>query len=96
VHPAPDLAIEIDISHRSVEREPIYAGLGVKELWRFAGDRLDIFHLASSGKYVSSAASLAFPFLPMTGFTQFVLRRTEKDQLKVLREFQQWVRQLPG
>jgi hypothetical protein len=32
----------------------------------------------------------------MTAFMDFVLRRTEKDQLKVLSEFQQWVGQLPG
>src|SRR4051812_24072864 len=33
-HPPPDLAIEVDITSRSIDREPIYAALGVRELWR--------------------------------------------------------------
>ena len=39
--PPPDLAIEIELTHRSVNRERIYAGLGVPGLWRFDGERAD-------------------------------------------------------
>jgi Uma2 family endonuclease len=96
IHPPPDLAIEIDITHRSIPRDPIYAALGVKELWRFEAKGLKILHLSATGKYVVRERSIAFPFLPMQDFSRFVLRMRDKDQLKVLREFRQWVRSLPA
>ncbi len=37
IDPPPDLAIEVDIMSRSVARQPIYAALGIPELWRFDG-----------------------------------------------------------
>jgi Uma2 family endonuclease len=91
IHQPPDLAIEIDITRRSIDREPIYAGLGVPELWRFDGKRLHVLHLTARKKYVRRARSLSFPFLPMADFEKFVLRIKDKDQIRVLREFRQWV-----
>jgi Uma2 family endonuclease len=38
--PPPDLVVEIDITHRAVNRKRIYAALGVPELWSFDGERL--------------------------------------------------------
>src|SRR5207248_563943 len=60
-HPPPDLAIEVDITSRSIEREPIYAALGVPELWRWDGARLECLHLTGD-HYVIRKHSLAFPF----------------------------------
>ena len=34
--PPPDLVIEVDVTHSSVPRMPIYAALGVPEVWRLA------------------------------------------------------------
>jgi len=96
VDPVPDLALEIDITHRSVPREPIYAALGVPELWRFDGKLLSVLHLSPNGKYVKRARSLTFPFIPMAEFTKFVLRLRDKDQIRVLREFRNWLAKLPS
>ncbi len=93
VHHSPDLAVEIDVTHRSVPREPIYAALRVPELWRFDGSELQVLHLIR-GRYVQRSKSLTFPFLPMTEFGDFVCGMREKNQLKVVREFRQWVRSL--
>ena len=43
--PAPELVIEIDISHGSLDKLPVYAGLGVVEMWRYDGQRLRIYRL---------------------------------------------------
>src|SRR5205085_6121234 len=43
--PPPELVVEIDITHRSVEREPIYAALGVPEIWRWDGTKLECLEL---------------------------------------------------
>jgi Uma2 family endonuclease len=95
IDPPPDLAIEIDITHRSIPRQPIYAALGVPELWRFDGLRLHVLRLSPAGQYEPAQASGVFPFLPMARFEQFLLRLRFEEQTAVLREFRDWVRTLP-
>lgn len=95
IHPAPDLAIEIDITSRSIPRQPIYAALGVPELWRFDGRSIQVLKLGADGQYVAIARSELFPFLPLEAFGQFVSRMLDEDQTAVVIEFQEWVRELP-
>lgn len=94
VDPPPDLVIEVDITSKSVPKEPIYASLGVAELWRFDGSRLAVL-LLRNRKYRPAPASLAFPFLPMDRFQTFAQRLASERQPKVLREFRAWVKRLP-
>lgn len=94
VHPAPDLAVEIDITNRSVKRQPIYALLGVPELWRFDGSRLTVLLLSKGQTYEPSASSTAFPFLPVEQFEAFVRRMIAEDQMTVQLEFQAWAKTL--
>ena len=42
IDPPPDLAIEIDITSSSLNRQSIYASLGVPEIWRFDGESLRV------------------------------------------------------
>jgi Uma2 family endonuclease len=93
VYPPPDLAIEVDITSRSIPREPIYAGLGVPELWRFDGSLLRVLRL-DNGVYREVEKSDAFPFLPMEQFSRFVRRMMDEEQTSVVREFRRWVRGL--
>jgi len=96
VHPPPDLAIEVDLTSRSISRQPIYAALGVPELWRFGPGRVQVLRLSSNGKYEERDTSDAFPFLPIREFISFVQRMESEPQRAVLREFREWVRTLPG
>jgi Uma2 family endonuclease len=90
-NPPPDLAIEIDITSRSIPRQPIYAALGVRELWRFDGTRLIVLHLDPGGRYIEQSASQIFPFLPLDGFNTFLKRfETEKNNA-VVEAFRKWV-----
>ena len=92
--PPPDLAVEVDITRRSLKRQPVYAALGVPELWRWDGKRLTVLVLVD-GRYEPREQSLAFPFLPMDRFQQFLQRiREGAEDLTVLADFQQWVRTL--
>jgi Uma2 family endonuclease len=95
INPPPDLAVEIDIAHRSIERQPIYAALGVPELWRYDGSTLRIMHL-KRGKYIGRATSRTFPFLPIRKFSKFIPRMLEADQVRVVREFRAWLAKLPS
>lgn len=89
--PPPELAVEIDVTHRSVPREPIYAALGVPELWRFDGARLQCLHL--KGKvYLVRKMSLAFPFLEPSLLKQFIDMLDTCSETSILKAFVEWVR----
>jgi Uma2 family endonuclease len=94
VDPPPDLAVEVDITSRSIKREPIYRALGVPELWRFRANRLAVRLLGPDKTYLPSGVSAAFPFLPLAIFEAFLLRMEHEEQTSVLREFRDWVRTL--
>jgi Uma2 family endonuclease len=94
-HRPPDLWVEVDLLNSSVPREPIYARLGVPEVWRYSGGRLAVRLLNAEGVYVDSVTSRAFPFLPMAEFAAFIPKMLEGDETQVLLEFVEWVRNTP-
>jgi len=94
--PAPELVVEIDITHRSVGREPIYAGLGVPEIWRRDGTRLECLELVGR-EYRPRKMSLAFPFLAPGELTRFVRMWNREGENAIVRKFREWVRgELPN
>ncbi len=62
INPPPDLAIEIDISNPSLPRLPIYAALGVPEVWQFDGENFKILGLFA-GAYTAQGQSQALPIV---------------------------------
>ncbi|HZK79447.1 MAG TPA: Uma2 family endonuclease [Humisphaera sp.] len=91
-YPPPDLAIEIDVSRRSIPKEPIYARLGVPEIWRYDGRRLSVLVLIEDGTCKGVETSLIFPFLPIDQFVRFVHRMIAEEPNGVIREFRKWAR----
>jgi Uma2 family endonuclease len=89
--PPPDLAVEIDITTESLNRLPTYRNLGVPEIWRYDGKKLEFLHLNESG-YAEFATSRAFPFLAPTDVERFLEKSLNEGQSPALREFRQWVR----
>ncbi len=87
----PELVVEIDITHRSVEREPVYAGLGVPEIWRWNGLKLECLELVD-GVYRAREKSLVFPFLAPAELTRFVKMRGRVGENAILRKFREWVK----
>jgi Uma2 family endonuclease len=66
VDPPPDLVIEIDVTHDSMDKLPLYATMGVPEIWRWIGGRAEIRVLREAG-YALAEVSNALP--PVTGET---------------------------
>lgn len=89
--PPPDLVLEVEISRSALPRMSLYADLGVPEVWRFDGEQLRACHL-EDGHYVERDHSRAFPFFNPAALIAFLLRRHE-GEAKVLRDFQNWVRE---
>lgn len=92
----PDLVVEIDITSGTVPKQPIYAALGVLEVWRFDGVRLRSLHRTKSGKYEAHERSLAFPFLKMADVERFVLQGEKASQTAVMKAWKQWLRKQPA
>ncbi|GEM_PF-3686837 len=63
----------------------------VPEVWRWDGVHLLVMVLRD-GAYHPSDRSLAFPFLPLQEFAQF-LQRTGKSETQLIKDFRAWVRE---
>jgi len=94
IDPPPDLAVEVDVTSSSIDRMPLYAALGVPEVWRYDGTSLQVELLQTGGEYARQTQSGAFPFLPIEEFQRFLERRNETDETSWIRSFRSWVRQL--
>ena len=49
VDPPPDLIVEVDLTSHSLDKLPIYAGIGVSEVWRYAAGTLTLLILDEGG-----------------------------------------------
>jgi Uma2 family endonuclease len=91
--PPPDLALEIDITHSSLDRMAIYAALRVPEVWRWEGQTLVCYVLGGDGRYAVSAVSRAIPGLVVADLAPFLLLRGQMDENAIVRQFRAWARQ---
>ncbi len=90
VDPPPDLVIEVDITHHTVDREAIYAEFGVPEMWKFDGKKLIAYALVR-GSWKEIDKSVAFPFLKPSELTPFLKKLKKNDETSVLTEYRDWL-----
>ena len=91
IDPPPDLAIEIDITSRT--RFNNYEALGVKELWRFNGTKLEI-NVLQEGEYIQGNESFHFPGLPVGEvIPQYLEQSKIEGRNKTMKAFRAWVRE---
>jgi Uma2 family endonuclease len=95
-YPPPDLAVEVDITRTSVPRQPIYAALGVPEVWRFDGRAVTFLHRQPDGQYAPAARSLAFPGLTPDQLNRFVQMALPDRQFEAVMAFRDWLRSGEG
>jgi len=89
----PDLAIESDYTNSSVNKDAIYAALGVPELWRYQRQSLQVYQLVD-GKYQKCDRSLAFPLLPVAEIPGFIEQSRTLGQRSAVRLFRQRIREI--
>lgn len=92
IDPPPDLIIEIDETSSSLNKFPIYAKLGVSEVWRYKNNRVQIFSLRN-GEYVEVESSIAFSVLTSSIATQFLAESVTLPSTAWLRRVRQWIRE---
>ena len=91
VDPPPDVVVEIDVSNESLSKFPIYAALGVPEIWLYDGQQARLYELAE-GNYQEMARSLAFPALTATALTDFLAQCKTSGQSAALAAFRRRLR----
>ena len=89
VDPAPDLVIEVDITSDSLNRLPLFAAVGVPEVWHSDGERVTILRREGEG-YAEAEQSIALP--PLTGAVaiQFLAESKQLKSTEWLRRVRQW------
>ena len=91
IDPAPDLAIEIDITSRT--RFNNYEALGVSELWRWDGTNLEV-NLLVDGKYITSNTSRIFPkFTVVDKIPEYLARCKSNGRNTTIKAFRKWIRE---
>jgi Uma2 family endonuclease len=90
--PPPDLVFEVDITSSSLDKDSIFAQLGVPEVWRYDGSTLEILVL-SGDSYKRSPASSALPFITADVVTNFIVEGSKLSRLEWIKAVQTWVRQ---
>jgi Uma2 family endonuclease len=90
--PPPDLVIEVDVTNTVIPRLPVFARVGIPEIWRYAEGEVCFYALTKAGKYQPVERSVAFPFITPGDFTRFLNRRQDTDENSVVRAFVKWAR----
>jgi len=86
--PPPDLVVEVD--HRSGSRDklPIYAALGVPEVWRWHRETLGLYRLVGE-RFIEASDSLALPGFPFDALQAALIQRHQVDETRLVRAFRQ-------
>lgn len=89
--PPPELVIEVDVTSSSLDRFPIFAAVGVAEVWRYAGGAVTIYALRD-GAYREVANSLALPLLTAEAITRFAASYRRTKWPLWVHSLREWVR----
>lgn len=91
--PPPDLALEIEITNPLLDKLGIYAELGVPEIWRCDGQRLEFWRRRDDASYRQVENSIAFPFLRPDHLLPYLRIDDDLDETTRLHRFAEWLRE---
>jgi len=89
--PPPDLALEIDLTSKSLNRFPIYARLGIPEIWAYDQGQLTVY-LLQANEYHPSLKSCVFPSLNVQELPSLIEAHRDRGRLAGRRAVREWVR----
>jgi Uma2 family endonuclease len=90
-HPPPDLIIESDSTASSIPRLPIFAALGVPEVWRWKDGVLQVLHLEGE-QFVERPESRVLPGFPFDEARRLIALRSTMSETDLIRAFREHVR----
>lgn len=86
--PPPDLVVEVDYQSGSLDKLPIYAVLGVPEVWRWHREVLSLYRLVD-GSFIDIEHSHALPGFPIVALREGLTQRHQVDETRLIRAFRQ-------
>lgn len=93
VDPPPDVVVEVDVHHDSTGNYPIYAALGVPEIWRYDGYEATILRLQGN-EYVETETSPALPMITSAVLTEYLSRMKQAGEFAAIIAFDEWLQSL--
>jgi Uma2 family endonuclease len=91
IDPPPELIIEVDITSSSLNHFPLYAAVGIPEIWRYTKQRVR-FHKLVGSAYAEIDESSVLPPMTAAQATIFVERDRHERASDWLRAVRQWIR----
>ncbi len=86
IDPPPDLVIEVEITSSAIRKLKLFAAMGVPEVWRHDGERLQMVCLLR-GQYQPISSSEALPGLTAETIDAILEKRFESGETALVREF---------
>lgn len=94
VDPPPDLVIEIDITNPSLDKFPIFAAVGVPEVWQYRNKVVTLFERRVD-HYIEADHSQAFPTLTSVILTKFLDDSERLGRVEWARSLRAWAKANP-
>lgn len=88
--PPPDLVVEVDITHTDIDKNRLYASMGVPEFWRYNGRVWRIYQL-QEGAYTEVDRSPTFPQVEKEDLYRF-LAQAQQDEVEAEKAFRAFVK----
>ncbi|MBE9062731.1 Uma2 family endonuclease [cf. Phormidesmis sp. LEGE 11477] len=89
--PPADLVVAVDITHTDIDKNRLYAAMGVPELWRFDGHFLRIYVLENNA-YLEVEQSPVFPVVEKQALYNF-LDHAKQDESEAEDRLRDWIQQ---
>jgi hypothetical protein len=70
----------------------LYAAFGVPEVWRYDGQRIEVFALGPKNHYLRRAKSVCFPGIPLDEMTRILGRMDTESETVLILSFRDCVR----
>ncbi|OKH14669.1 Uma2 family endonuclease [[Limnothrix rosea] IAM M-220] len=88
--PPPDLVVEVDITNTDIDKNQLYAAMGVPEFWRYNGEILSIYQLVEE-KYQECEISPTFPTIQKEDLYHF-LAEAQQDEIQAEQNLRNFLR----
>ncbi|WP_019500425.1 Uma2 family endonuclease [Pseudanabaena sp. PCC 6802] len=90
--PPPDLILEVDITHTDIDKNALYAEMGVPEFWRYNGRTLTIYALEADS-YQEVEVSPTFPGVPKERLYEYLRDCAEVGEKQAKWNLRNWLQQ---
>jgi Uma2 family endonuclease len=89
--PPPDLVVEVDITHSDIDKNRLYASMGIPEFWRYNGREWRIYQLQGEA-YTEVDRSPTFSWVEKEDLYRF-LEQAQQDEVEAEIAFRAYVRE---